>query len=371
MKEKAVPDLRRELVFLSYANEDLRKVWDVYKGLTERGLKVWFDKKDLEIGRWKSQIMKAISRSRYFVICLSMAALRKTGDETPGFQDEELQRAYEIALNQPDDKFSIVPVRLEDCDRGDHRISTFQQYDLFEDWEKELDKLAVHLGGDSLSDATARDERTEDEKMLSGMMGKGATFYYSGEYDSALSILEAVINIEPGYHLIHEAWNSKGNTLAALGRPEEAIEAYEKAIQIKEGYHEAWYNKGGILGNLGRHDEALKAAEKAIEIKPDYYRAWINKGGALANLGRYKDALKAFEKAIEIKGDFHEGCYNLACVYSLKKEKGKALKYLRKAIEYGYNDLSHIKKDKDFDFIRDEKEFQKIISDLTQMEDKK
>ena len=80
---------RKDRVFLSYASENLDTVRKVYDGLKNRGLEVWFDKEHLEPGKWKPQITRAITKSRYFIICLSNDAIRKTGDE-PGFQDEEL-----------------------------------------------------------------------------------------------------------------------------------------------------------------------------------------------------------------------------------------------------------------------------------------
>ena len=84
----------------------------------------------------------------------------------------------------------------------------------------------------------------------------------------------------------------------------------------------------------------------------------------LSSLGRHEEAIKAYEKAIEIKPDDNNTWYNLACLYSLKKQKDNALKSFRKAIEYGFNDLAHIRKDKDLDFIRNEEEFKKIIDEL-------
>ena len=121
---------KRDMIFLSYASEDLDWAKKISKELRKRNLKVWFDKKDLKTGKWKPQILKAINRSRYFIICISVAALRKVGDK-PGFQDEELNRAYEIAMAQSDTQFAIVPVRIEDCPRGDTRLTSFQQYDLY------------------------------------------------------------------------------------------------------------------------------------------------------------------------------------------------------------------------------------------------
>jgi tetratricopeptide (TPR) repeat protein len=425
-----MPGLERELVFLSYAHEDLERILKVYEGLKERNVNVWFDKKDLGPGRWKPQVLKAISRSNYFTICLSNAAIKKTSGEKPGFQDKELQTAWEFASEQDEKDFTIIPVRLEDCGRGDMRLSGWQQYDIFEDWEGVLDKLAVNLGGVSLSDATAIDKRTEEEKILESMMGKGATFYYSGDYEKALTFFEAAINLKPddheawtnkgaGFaklgrpnealeaynkaieikhedHLVwsnkgvaladlgrhdealeafsksieikpdfHEAWTNKGAGLAKLGRQSEALEAYNKAIEIKPDDHKAWSNKGAALSSSGRHDEALEAFSKSIEIKPDHQEAWYNKGATLTDLGRYAEGIEAYNKSIEIEPDDYDAWYNLACLYSLKKEKDKALKYLQKAIENGFNNLSLIKEDNDLDFIRNEKEFREFISKIT------
>ena len=110
----------KPMVFLSYASENLLMVRNVYEGLIKRGLNVWFDKEHLKPGKWKPQIERAIRRSRYFIICLSNAAICKTGDE-PGFQDHELNEAYNIAKDLPEQDFAIIPVRIEDCQRGDHR----------------------------------------------------------------------------------------------------------------------------------------------------------------------------------------------------------------------------------------------------------
>jgi len=37
-------------------------------------------------------------------------------------------------------------------------------------------------------------------------------------------------------------------------------------------------NKGNALGSYGKCDEAIKAFDKAIEKKPQYADAWNNKG---------------------------------------------------------------------------------------------
>lgn len=71
--------MTKERVFVSYAHENLDMVRRIYVGLKERNLDIWFDKEDLDPGLWKRKTEKAIQKSRYFIICVSEAALKKTG----------------------------------------------------------------------------------------------------------------------------------------------------------------------------------------------------------------------------------------------------------------------------------------------------
>ena len=320
---------KRDLVFLSYASEDLDTVWKVYKGLIKRKLPVWFDKKDCKRGKWKPQIIKAITRSRFFVICISEGALCKTGEE-PGFQDEDLNIAYSIALDQPEQEFTIVPVRLEDCDRGDFRLTSFQQYDLFPDFEAGLDRLAVDLGGLSLADAAARDERTEDEKLVAGMMGKARVAYYAGDYKKALTIIDSVLTIIPKDFRV---WHNKGASLGRLGHYKEALAAYEKTLELNPNNHNAWFNKGFALAKLGRDEEALEGYDKALELKPDYAEAWNNKGAALGRLGRFKEALEACDKALASKPDYADAWHNKGTALTKLGRDEEALVAYDKALE--------------------------------------
>ena len=249
----------RNQIFLSYAHENFDCVEKIYKGLKKRKLTVWLDKADLKPGKYKLQIRKAIARSNYFVICISEAALRKVGDEKPGFQDEELNMAYEIAMAQPDNEFSIVPVRIEDCHRGDARLSSYQQYDLFNDFEKDLDRLAVDLGGKSLSDAQAKDYRSEDDKIIACLMSKALAHFYSGNFEKALTNFNTITTLNPDDVTI---WNNKGVALGMLNRNEEALAAFEKAIELNPNYAKARYNKGTVIdvrhNKLIRHEEPME-----------------------------------------------------------------------------------------------------------------
>ncbi len=344
----------RDRVFISYAKEDLGKIRDIYNGLKKRGLNVWFDKEHLQLGAWKPQIEKAICKSRYFVICISEAALRKTGDERPGFQDEELNWAYNIAERQSDQDFSIVPVRIEECGRGDFRLSSFQQYDLFKDFEKDLDKLAVHLGGFSLSDSTAKDERTEDEKTIAHLMGKAEAADFAAEYNKAIAILNSVLALKPDSSV---ALSNLGSVLNAKGEYDKAIEYYEKALKFdiktfgKDHSNVAayWSNLGEAWRAKGEYDKAIEYFDKALksDIKTfgkdhsNIATYWNNLGEAWRAKGKYDKAIEYFDKALksDIKtfGEDHPNVArdwnNLGLAWKEKDKYDKAIEYYVKALK--------------------------------------
>jgi tetratricopeptide (TPR) repeat protein len=64
-------------------------------------------------------------------------------------------------------------------------------------------------------------------------------------------------------------WTNKGVDLYNQGKYDEAIQAYNKAIEIDPLDEVAWSNKGNALDDLGKHDEAIEAYDKAIEINPN------------------------------------------------------------------------------------------------------
>jgi tetratricopeptide (TPR) repeat protein len=319
-----------DLIFISYASEDTDEVYKIYEGLKKRGLAVWFDKRDLRPGKWKEQIEKTIPKCRYFIFCLSNSALEKISMDNPGFIEDELQIAWNIARDQDEKKFTIIPVRLEDCYRGDHRINIYEQYDLFLDFDKVLDKLALDLGGHSLTDPDAKIERTKDEKIIDSLRGLAGAFFYSGEYEKSLSHYNNIIKIKPNNY---EAWNNKGLVLCELGRYDEAIKALDKAVEINPDNYGLRNNQGLILFELGKYDEAIKAFDKAIEINPDNHEVWNNKGLVLCELGRYNEAIKAYDKAIEINPDSYEVWNNKGIVLGKLEKYVKSIKAFDRAIQ--------------------------------------
>ncbi|MDB9513390.1 tetratricopeptide repeat protein, partial [Kamptonema animale CS-326] len=117
-------------------------------------------------------------------------------------------------------------------------------------------------------------EREEEDPRMVAYWQEYDNYFDEEDYVNALQITEKLIEISGKV----EDWYKRGRALGRLGRNEEAISSFDKAIEFKPDFHEAWYNRGGVLVNLERFKEAIASYDKAIEFKPDFHEAWYNRG---------------------------------------------------------------------------------------------
>jgi formylglycine-generating enzyme required for sulfatase activity len=107
-----------------------------------------------------------------------------------------------------------------------------------------------------------------------------------------------------------EELNEEGYTLYEKGEYTEALNSFDKAIEIDSSYSSAWTNRGLTLTKLGRYLEAIDSLDEAIEINPFNPVPWNHRGCALYEFGLYEEALYSFDKAIEIDPTYESAQYN-------------------------------------------------------------
>jgi tetratricopeptide (TPR) repeat protein len=98
-------------------------------------------------------------------------------------------------------------------------------------------------------------------------------------------------------------WRSKGLTLASMRRSEEAIECYDKALEIAPDYQDAWNDKGNAFYDMWKLEEAHKCYDKALAVNPKYIWAWRNKAALYFAVAQFHDALISYDKALEVDPD--------------------------------------------------------------------
>ena len=62
----------------------------------------------------------------------------------------------------------------------------------------------------------------------------------------------------------------------------------------------AWNNKGVILTKLGKYNEAIDSFDKALEYNPGVSNIWLNRGIALVKLNEFEEAMDCFDRALQL-----------------------------------------------------------------------
>ena len=144
---------------------------------------------------------------------------------------------------------------------------------------------------------------------------------------SALGLLE--INPDRAeYHFLHGLASSRTQDIEA------ARASYTQAIELRGSvYAEAWYNLGLLERDAGRPQEATEAYWRALEIRPDYEAAWNNLGLAYYDIEQYADAERAFRYALMLREDYAAAWINLGKTYAVRDQYAHAADAYERALD--------------------------------------
>lgn len=125
--------------------------------------------------------------------------------------------------------------------------------------------------------------------------GRLQAFY--GNHAKALGQFNEALKLIPDH-----AFALKGAEGSAK-RIERSTKDLEKLRKAAEAKHTAkeFLSLGGALADLGRLDEALAAFDKAVALDPASPDGWARKGTALHAKGQVAEALAMYQKAVAIK----------------------------------------------------------------------
>jgi tetratricopeptide (TPR) repeat protein len=100
------------------------------------------------------------------------------------------------------------------------------------------------------------------------------------------------------------AWNYKGFALRSLQSKDDESEllCFKKALLLNKFPNDVYtfFNKGLSLYGLRKYVEALNYFDKTINLDPINSEAFNKKGITLNSLYRFKEAVIMFDKAIKI-----------------------------------------------------------------------
>jgi len=108
-------------------------------------------------------------------------------------------------------------------------------------------------------------------------------------------------------------------------------------------------------------DFELHFYEKILEHKPDFIEALMVLGDLYTKKGRHIDGLQIDQKLARLRPKDPTVLYNLACSHSLVKNIDEALVVIKKAIEYGYDNIEYLERDDDLHNLRQDSRFREYL----------
>ena len=180
-----------------------------------------------------------------------------------------------------------------------------------------------------------------------------------------------------------------------MGEVQKAIDDYDKCVQMNPTSR-AYFLRGWEKHMAGQHEGAIEDLTISINMDSTFSVAYDGRGRSYLSLGQMDLAKADFEKILSfdtvpatnscaafayhflgqdsIAIDYALRClevdphafYNVACAYALAGNAEKAVEYLRKEFEDGFDRLFHLSRDVDFDAIRQDPAYQALIEEYTQ-----
>jgi tetratricopeptide (TPR) repeat protein len=161
------------------------------------------------------------------------------------------------------------------------------------------------------------------------LVDRGVHLAELGRLDDAVALFRRALHYQRD---LAEAENNLGNALRTLGQLEEAIAHLERALALAPEYAEARHNLGIAFARQRRHEEAIAEFQEATRLKPDFTQAWTSLGLSQAELGRCADAESSFRQALEIEPRSPRILNNLGNVLSDQGRRQEAADVLRQAL---------------------------------------
>jgi Flp pilus assembly protein TadD len=192
---------------------------------------------------------------------------------------------------------------------------------------------------------------------------RGVALVKEGKAGEAVEEFRAAVQIFPKYAT---AQGNLAHAYQQTGRLDDAMAAYQKLLDLEPTNATARNNLATLYSRSGRHEDAIREFEALIEREPGNESARRNLENAKRNMGilaeRDQQSGRAL-KAAEARPNDPRAAYDVARVYAQQGENDKALTWLVKALDLGYDQTDYVKVDPTFAGLRKDPRFIKILEE--------
>ena len=189
---------------------------------------------------------------------------------------------------------------------------------------------------------------------------------YGNDHQRTADLLTKYVAINPNDP---QAYVFLARSLGNLGKAEESVAAFEKAVQLSPENMFAVSGLGQARFRQRRYKEAETLLTKAVAGNFGNSMIYGQLGYSQLALNKNEEAIRSYESAFEAgipPGANTRGLayFNMACAYARLKNVDKAFEKLGKAVDEGYVDMNSYEKDEDLASLRSDARYQQIRARL-------
>jgi DNA-binding helix-hairpin-helix protein with protein kinase domain/Flp pilus assembly protein TadD len=141
----------------------------------------------------------------------------------------------------------------------------------------------------------------------------GITLSREKKFDEAVEVFQRAIELNNKFA---EANHELGYALYRLKKFDDARRPLERAIELNSKNAESYYVLGLVLKEIGDYESATVAFRHAVDEQPSAHRYHLELGSAYLQTKRYADAERAFQNVLRLRPNNAKAHYELIRIYN-------------------------------------------------------
>jgi tetratricopeptide (TPR) repeat protein len=175
--------------------------------------------------------------------------------------------------------------------------------------------------------------RQDDTSAAEPYYGLGSVYLQQQKIPQARASFERAVQLHANFPgTLPKAWNNLGIVAAREGRAEDAMQNFQRALELDPTYVVALENLGSAYRQQKRWDDAKRVLERALELSPNDPGANYGLGMIYAQLNDTDRAYEYLQKALAARPDYPEALNNLGVLYLRTNRRAEAEKTFQESI---------------------------------------
>ncbi|MGB9863619.1 MAG: tetratricopeptide repeat protein [Candidatus Saccharicenans sp.] len=158
----------------------------------------------------------------------------------------------------------------------------------------------------------------------------GNGYLSDGQYAEAVDAFNKAIQLKPN---ISSFYSQLGRAYLGLNEFEKALQATARSLQIDENNSYAYWVLSKIYSAMGKQAEAIGALKKSVELDPKDLDGYINLANLYREAGNYDESINTMKKAVEVFPKNNRANYYLVYDYLAAGRYDDALSAINNFIE--------------------------------------